>query len=127
MMKSSNEIVVKQFNFFVSSLINEYGPLIAILALFGIYRLSRFNLNIYYFSILAFFGCVIYSVNYDIHDISSYFLLSYIIVAVWIGFGALFLYETISPYLNSKPAHTGFAIALVLCSVITLKANFEEN
>jgi transmembrane protein TMEM260 (protein O-mannosyltransferase) len=129
MLKSSNEIVVKQFNLFVSSLVNEYGKWVSVLGLIGVYRLSRANINVYYFTILAFFSCVVYSVNYDIHDISSYFLLAYIIGAIWIGFGALLIYERAakSLRLSTRTAQITFATILVLCSVITLSSNFAEN
>ena len=39
-------------------------------------------------SVLLFAGCVAYSINYDIHDIDSYFLLAYIVTALWAGWGA---------------------------------------
>jgi tetratricopeptide (TPR) repeat protein len=39
--------------------------------------------------LLLFFGCVFYSINYDIHDIDSYFLLAYVVAGIWSAFGLL--------------------------------------
>jgi hypothetical protein len=39
------------------------------------------------FTTVLLLTCVSYSVNYDIHDIDSYFLLAYVVLAVWAGCG----------------------------------------
>jgi hypothetical protein len=38
-------------------------------------------------TLLFFVTCVLYAINYDIHDIDSYFLLAYATVAIWAGAG----------------------------------------
>jgi hypothetical protein len=134
-LKNSNEIVVKQFDFFTESLWKEYGTGMIILGLLGIYRMSMFNLNYYYFTLLAFFGCVFYSVNYDIHDIASYFLLAYIMAATWIGFGAVLIYEKMKAAFlqpsskgERKPvSQIAFSVAAVLLAGLTLGTNFSRN
>ncbi len=124
---SAGETVTKQFNTFTDSLWGEFGKGLILFALPGIYRLSKFNIKIYYFTLLTFFGCMLYSVNYDIHDIFSYFLLSYITITVWISFGALFLYEKLSANIKSRIQRTAFAFVLVILSLITLNTNYKEN
>jgi SAM-dependent methyltransferase len=118
---------VKQFKFFTNSLWSEFGTGIILLAIPGVYLLSKSNLKIYYFTLLTFFGCVFYSVNYDIHDIASYFLLANITAAIWIGFGGVWLYGKLAEYLGKESGRTGFAVVLILVSLITLITNYTEN
>jgi hypothetical protein len=124
---SASEIVTKQFSAFTDSLWGEFGKGLILFAIPGIYRLSRFNLKTYYFTFLTFFGCMLYSVNYDIHDIFSYFLLSYITISVWTGFGALFLYEKLSSYMLGNVHKIAFSAVLVILSLIALNTNYKEN
>ncbi|MCI0449405.1 MAG: DUF2723 domain-containing protein [Chlorobi bacterium] len=124
---SSNPIVLQQFQKFSGSLWNEFGTALVLFSILGIYFLSKFNLTVYYFTILAFFGCLFYSINYDINDIYSYFLLAYIAIAVWIGFGALFLCELTVNSLKSHAQKLVFAIILVLLGLITLNTNYSAN
>lgn len=124
---SANEVVSKQFNTFSSSLWTEFGKGIILLAIPGVYRLSRFNIKIFYFTLLTFFGCMLYSVNYDIHDIYSYFLLSYITIAVWIGFGIYYIYELLITQLNDNYKKVAFAIVSVLIALSPLVSNYAVN
>ena len=124
---SASEIVTKQFNSFTGSLWGEFGKGLILFAIPGIYRLSKFNLKIYYFTFLTFFGCLLYSVNYDIYDIFSYFLLSYITITVWIAFGALFLFEKLAQYMLTSVQRTAFSAVLVILSLIALNTNYKEN
>lgn len=124
---SASEIVTKQFSAFTDSLWGEFGKGLILFAVPGIYKLSRFNTKIYYFTFLTFFGCLLYSVNYDIHDIYSYFLLSYITIAVWIGFGALYLYEFLSSYMLTNIHRAALSGALIVLSLIALNTNYSEN
>lgn len=52
---------------------------------------SRFlrdrDIRLFLFTLLLFFGCLLYAINYSIHDIDSYFLLAFLAVALWIGSG----------------------------------------
>ena len=124
---ASNEIVVKQFHKFTDSLWTQFGPGFVLLSVLGIYRLSSFNLKIFYFTLLTFFGCLFYSINYDINDIYSYFLLSYMTLAVWLGFGAYFIYEKISVYVKNSTQQIAFAVILCLVTITPMKTNWENN
>lgn len=123
----SNKVVAEQFQKFSASLWGEFGTALVLLSIFGVYFLSRFNLTIYYFTLLTFFGCIFYSINYDINDIYSYFLLSYITIAVWIGFGGLFIYTQLAEMLKSRIQKAVFAVLLVLLSLIALNTNYAIN
>lgn len=127
LISGSSDIVVQQFKKFSSSLWGEYGTGLVLLSILGIYFLSRFNLIIYYFTFLSFFGCIFYSVNYDINDIYSYFLLAYITLAVWIGFGAVFVFSQISEMLKTPVLKAVFGAAIVLLSLIALNTNYAIN
>lgn len=123
----SNKVVVDQFQKFSGTLWGEFGTGLILVSILGVFFLSRFNLTIYYFTLLTFFGCLFYSINYDINDISSYFLLSYITIAIWIGFGVLFIYTRIAEMLKSPVQKIAFSIIIVLISLITLSTNYAAN
>jgi hypothetical protein len=127
MLSGGNDPVPKQFKHFLQSQWMEYGTGLMLLGLLGIYRLSRTNYIIYYFTLLTFFSCVFYSVNYDIHDIDSYFLLAYITVVIWIAYGAVFIYEKFSSNLKGRTQQLAFSAVLLLLSITTIAVNFKEN
>src|ERR1019366_581888 len=81
----------KQWAYFWHRVPQEFTIVGALLALIGIW--TMFNsarvrrTHILAFTLLLFFGCLLYSINYDIHDIDSYFILAYLAIALWIGAG----------------------------------------
>ncbi len=127
LLSSSNEIAAKQFKAFSTSLWREFGFGVVLLSLPGAYKLSKFNTKIYYFTLLTFFSCLFYSVNYDIYDIYSYFLLSYVTLAIWIGFGFYWLYDLISASFNTAGKQIAYSAAVVLFSLAALNGNYSEN
>lgn len=127
LISGSSEIVNTQFKKFSASLWSEFGTALVLLSILGIYFLSRFNTRIYYFTFLTFFGCLFYSINYDINDIYSYFLLAYITLAVWIGFGAVFIYTQLAVMLKTNVQHLAFGVVVVLTSIIALNTNYAGN
>ncbi len=84
---SSKEAAGKQFQYFINSLPAEHAYLGLILALVGLPLLWRRDRRLFIGTVLLFVTCVFYSINYDIHDIDSYFLLAYISIALWAGCG----------------------------------------
>ncbi len=127
LISGSSEIVNTQFKKFSASLWGEFGTALVLLSILGIYFLSRFNTRIYYFTFLTFFGCLFYSINYDINDIYSYFLLAYITLAVWIGFGAVFIYTQLAVMLKTNVQRLAFGAVVVLTSLVALNANYAGN
>ena len=83
---SSTEAAAKQFKYFVSNLPNEFSfsLLIALAGLFVSFIYAR---KFFIFNIIVFLSTVLYSINYDINDIDSYFLLAYISLAFFTVFG----------------------------------------
>jgi hypothetical protein len=85
---SSAETAIRQLKYFLAGFPSEFGYLPLILALLGVIYLYKSKRTIFYFTLTLFLSCLLYSINYDIHDIDSYFLLAYVVTAVWIAFGA---------------------------------------
>jgi hypothetical protein len=118
-MFSSTAAAEKQFNYFIGNLPNEffYGSLAA--ALLGVWRLLLHHRRILLFLLLLFAGCVLYSINYDIHDIDSYFLLAFIAIVFFAAFGA-------AEILGWWKSRTGRAAVIVVLTVLTL-VQFYRN
>jgi tetratricopeptide (TPR) repeat protein len=83
---SSTEAAAKQFNYFVGNLINEFA-LSLVIAIVGIIVSFIYARKFFIFNIIVFLSTVLYSINYDINDIDSYFLLAYISLAFFAVFG----------------------------------------
>lgn len=127
LISGSAEIVSTQFKKFSASLWNEFGSGLVLLSIPGIYFLSRYSTRIYYFTFLTFFGCLFYSINYDINDIYSYFLLAYITLVIWMGFGAVFFYTKLAVMLKTNVQRAAFGVAVILVSLIALNTNYAGN
>ena len=112
-MFSSFESAEKQFQFFLNSFPSEfhYGTFVVLLA--GIFAVIRRNGRLFLFLFLLFLGCLLYAINYDIHDIESYFLLAYIAIA-WFGvFGTYAVYQWLSAKLAKQAVWAAALLVLV--------------
>ena len=89
---SSTEAAARQLKYFATSLPSEFAYVGLILALVGCILLWRTNKKLFVGIMLLFWTCVLYSINYDIHDIDSYFLLAYFCVALLAGSGLFQLF-----------------------------------
>lgn len=85
---SSTEAAAKQFNYFVSNLPKEFF-LSLILSVAGVIGSFVYARKFFIFNIIVFLSTVLYSINYDINDIDSYFLLAYISLAFFASFGII--------------------------------------
>lgn len=88
---SSTESAMRQLTYFVDTLPGEFAYLPLLLAAVGCWQLFRLSKQLGIFVLLLFVGCVGYSINYDIHDIDSYFLLAYIAIGIWIATGGMYV------------------------------------
>jgi len=86
---SSTESAARQLEYFVSTVPEEFAYIGIALAVVGLTYLMRSHRLMFIGTVLLFVTCVSYSINYDIHDIDSYFLLAYFCTALWAGFGIL--------------------------------------
>ncbi|MFZ1518508.1 MAG: DUF2723 domain-containing protein [Ignavibacteriaceae bacterium] len=85
---SSTEAAAKQFNYFISNLPSEFSFSL-LLAFIGIIVSFIYTRKFFILNIILFFSTVLYSINYDIIDIDSYFLLAYLSLAFFSAFGIL--------------------------------------
>jgi len=107
----------KQFSYFWSILPFEFfvGLILIVIGLFvSIFKSRSLGL----FILITFLFTLFYSINYDIHDIDSYFLLAFIMLAFFAAFGALKILE-----LKSLPKYYGL-IGLGIVLVIQFFFNF---
>jgi hypothetical protein len=88
---SSMEAAKKQFVYFIESLPFEfYLTLVAgTIGLFFSYIKAK---KLFLFLIITFLSTVLYSINYDIHDIDAYFLLAFVMISFFSAFGAVKLF-----------------------------------
>lgn len=120
-MFSSTEVTSKQFSYFVSSYPKEFYFLPLILAVFGLIKMFTQQKKLFYFTFLLFGFNVLYAINYDIHDIDSYFILAYIVSAIWITYGILFIIQ------RGKNTKLQIAYASILIAIIPLYGNYKSN
>lgn len=83
---SSTEAAAKQFNYFVGNLHKEFS-ISLVVAIAGLIVSFIYARKFFIFNIIVFLSTVLYSINYDINDIDSYFLLSYVSLAFFAVFG----------------------------------------
>jgi hypothetical protein len=102
----------KQFTYFVNHFPSEFNWIIIGFLLFGIWKTFRWNKTLFWFLAIGFLSCLFYSINYDIHDIDSYFLLDYAVVAVFVVFALEVVYRMLE---KSFGARVFTVSALILC------------
>lgn len=120
-MFSSTDAASKQFSYYLSAYPKEFYYIPLAVAFLGLIYSFIKQRRFFIFSGLLFVFNILYAINYDIHDIDTYFLLSYIITAVWFALGLIFLIEKLK--LN---------IALIIIAAfvfpsLCVYANFNEN
>jgi tetratricopeptide (TPR) repeat protein len=88
---SSMEAAKKQFVYFIEALPLEFHftLIIAVVGLFTSFIKAK---KLFLFLIITFFATVLYSINYDIYDIDSYFLLAFLMIAFFSAFGTVKLF-----------------------------------
>src|SRR4030066_2087939 len=89
---SSMEAAKKQFGYFLASLTDEFN-IALIPIIIGFLFSYSFSKRIFVFLVILFTSTVLYSINYDIVDIDSYFLLAHISLAFFSAFGIIKLYS----------------------------------
>jgi len=122
---SSPEVAGRQLRYFLSTLPGEVAYLGLLFAFIGIIALLVRHKKLALLTVLMFLACVAYSINYDIHDIDSYFLLAYIVVIVWACVGVFVLcrhvHETVS---IARPV---IVVAAMVFGLLPLVVHFDER
>lgn len=127
-MFSSWDTTVKQFKHFIDIFPKEFAYLPLILALIGLIKIFIKNKKFFWFTLLLFAFNIAYAINYDIYDIDSYFLLSFMVTTIWAAVGLF----TISEYVMNKLRDKRLAIAVatgisILMPVIMLAIHYKAN
>lgn len=119
---SGVESASRQAKYFVSNLPGEFHLVVLGLALIGlaliVYRTPRLAVIL----VLLFLVCVGYAINYDIHDIDSYFLLAYVVLSICVAVGIRGLLE----YVHRKRTHL-LVVAVVLVALGTPTVQWYAN
>ncbi len=110
---SSTAAAAKQLSYFISNIPSEF--LISLFICFVGLVYSFFKARKFFiFGLITFLFTVSYAINYDIHDIDSYFLLAYISLAYFAVFGVVWLLSILKikkhPYLISVPLIGAFIL-----------------
>ncbi|MBI3789148.1 MAG: DUF2723 domain-containing protein [Ignavibacteriales bacterium] len=90
----------KQFNYFINHFPSEFHWVVIGILLMGVWQTFQRSRKLFFFLLIAFASCLAYSINYDIHDIDSYFLLAYIVSGFFVVSGLnliFYLVERRSP------------------------------
>jgi hypothetical protein len=122
---SSTEAAGRQLRYFINSLPNEFAYVGVILAIVGVISLFQVSRKLAIGFLLLFLSCIFYSINYDIHDIDSYFLLAYVCIAVLSGFALFRVYSWVQS-VASLPQHIVGALVIV-ASVSPLGVHYQMN
>lgn len=104
---SSTDAAKKQLAYFVENFPLEFN-IGLILTFIGFFAAFVHSKKFFYFTLITFLSTVLYSINYDINDIDSYFLLAYIAVAFLISFGVL------QVFILLKDRHLGYTLPIPL-------------
>ena len=88
---ASTEAAKKQFEYFINNLWSEYS-ITSLIILIGVVSAFIKARKLFLFLLISFVFTVVYSINYDINDIDSYFLLAYVCLAFFgvLGFANIF-------------------------------------
>ena len=119
---TSMDAAKKQLGYFIETLPSElsFGLITAVIGMFYSFKKAR---KIFLFTLISFLFTVLYSINYDIADIDSYFLLAYIMLAFFSSFAVIFFFE----YAAKNNISTGFVSAiLIVIVVLQIGFNFKD-
>lgn len=119
---SSAEAAKKQLSYFINNLPTEYAfsVIISFIGIFVSFARAR---KLAVFLLLTFIVTIAYSINYDINDIDSYFLLAYIVLAYFAVFGIIKIYEFIS---FKKYRLAAIVILILVLSGVEYASNYEN-
>jgi len=120
---SSSKAAMKNLNTFFHNFPFEFYWVGLLLGFIGLYSSFIKMPRLAVFFVITFFSTVLYAINYDIHDLESYFLLAYFVFAFWITFGIRWILVKI----RKKP------LALLFFGLVTFGilyeaiSNFSKN
>lgn len=108
---------------FFSLIPNQLAWIGIIPVFYGLHRLFTASRSLFGFLILLIFICLLYAINYSIHDIDSYFLTGYVAIILIAAVGIYELLEN----MNNKERVRFIVPAHILLAVLLLLMNYKEN
>ena len=120
-MFTSTDSASKQFSHFTEIYPKEFFYIPVIIAFFGIVSSFIKQRKFFYYTLLLFVFNILYAINYDIHDIDTYFLLSFVVTAIWFALGIKFIFDKL--ILNVSIA----ALIAILIPLTSIYGNYKEN
>ena len=123
-MFSSFDSAEKQLTYFFNHFHVEFNWVIIGVLLFGTWQCFKLSREVFWFLVVGFVSCLFYSVNYDIHDIDSYFLLAYIMSGIFIFFGVHAIADTAR---RGTKKSTLFVVALALFTLPGLQLYLNRS
>ena len=119
---ASIEAAKKQLVYFLTNFPGELGYTGAVVGLIGIFFSYKYMRKMFFALITTFVFSVLYSINYDIVDIDSYFLLAYIIFCLFAAFGIFKILIYLKQKFNSRIA----IASSIIISLFPLALNFSS-
>jgi hypothetical protein len=98
---------------------NEYYYVPLLPALAGLIFIWKFERKMFYFTVLLFCVNVLAAVNYEILDYETYFLLSFVVVVIWIAYGIYYF------YLYFKKNEYALIVLCTVLPLLPLAANYK--
>jgi hypothetical protein len=117
---ASSENATKQLKYFFDTLPQEFAYFPLIFSLAGLWSLWKVKKKLFVYLVLLFVGCVAYSINYDIHDIDSYFLLAYFSSTIAAACGFQYLMK------NLQWSNVVKGVMVISISLLPLFYNYTE-
>ena len=116
-MFSGPEAAWKQLTYFITAYPAEFAWILLPLILLGAWAAFRRQPGVGWFLALLFGSCVLYAVNYDIHDIDSYFLLAYVVSGIWAAYGLAEVARRLGPKRFWLPVAGALAVLAAMGAV----------
>lgn len=128
LMFASSSVFSKNAKLFFSTVLGEYAVVSGIIAVIGLGYLYARNKHLFYFIIILILGCLLYSLNYNIRDLLTYFLLIYILLGLTFGAGLIYILNFLTSKINLQK---NFTVVLIigglLLSGFSLNYNYSAN
>ncbi len=112
---SSYDSAKKQFNYYLENLPNEFTYAYFIFILAGVIYILKVSKKFFYLFLITFLFSLLYVINYDIVDIDSYFLLSFIMLSFFGAYGIKYNFEKVNK--------TNYSISFVIVILIYVFAS----
>lgn len=120
-MFTSTGSAAKQFAHFIDIFPKEFFYFPVIVAIFGLIEAFIKQKRFFIFTTLLFIFNILYAINYDIHDIDTYFLLSFVVSSIWFALGLRFLLEKVK--VNNLVA----TLIAVIIPLTAIYGNYDKN